>query len=434
MKRWIPLFFMNFFAVLNDHNLKNMISFIAVIWVAEDKSELVISAAAGMLVLPYIFFSPLAGRFSKFYSKRKIIVIMKLIEIPIMIIAFTGFCLENIYIVLVAMFLMGLQSCFLSPAKYGLIRDIGGREGISFGTGAIEMLTFLGVLIGSFIGGIVADIHNDQIYYIGGILISMAVVSWLISIMIKAKESKPIDSTNVPVDPLRFFIRSWEYAKKTKGLNNVILGLATFWLIGSLIQMNLYEHGPGFLEFSKTKTGFVLALVAVSIAAGCIVSGLLSGKKVETGMVPVGGAGLSIFTTLIFIIKPTGNLFIVFIMATAFFAGIYKVPLNSWIQDKVKGRMLGDMIAYLNFCVFCFVLISSFIFYLVATIFDTHTVFMVIALTSWIITVFATYRIPKTLFRFLSYMKIYLFFNRSLWKRIKAVRRANENYKNNISI
>jgi acyl-[acyl-carrier-protein]-phospholipid O-acyltransferase/long-chain-fatty-acid--[acyl-carrier-protein] ligase len=70
-----------------------------------------------------------------------------------MLFAVSGFYFANLYMVISAMFLMGLQSTIYSPAKYGLIRDIGGEEGISFGTGTVEMLTFLGVLLGSFLPG-----------------------------------------------------------------------------------------------------------------------------------------------------------------------------------------------------------------------------------------------------------------------------------------
>ena len=159
--KWLPLFATNFLGVLNDNFLKNLIAFVGIMWLtSEENKSLVISLASAMMVLPYILFSPIAGRVSKRYPKAKIIKITKITEIPIMLLAAIGFYYHNLATVMTAMFFMGLQSCMYSPAKYGIIRDIGGKEGISFGTGTMEMLTFTAVLIGTYLAGTISDIIN----------------------------------------------------------------------------------------------------------------------------------------------------------------------------------------------------------------------------------------------------------------------------------
>jgi len=154
--KWLPLFITNFLGVLNDNFLKNLIAFVGIMWLADPENKsLVIALASAMMVLPYILFSPVAGRLSKKYKKATIIKITKVAEIPIMLLAAVGFHFKSLPIALTAMFLMGLQSCMYSPAKYGIIRDVGGKEGISFGTGAMEMLTFTAVLIGTYLAGLI---------------------------------------------------------------------------------------------------------------------------------------------------------------------------------------------------------------------------------------------------------------------------------------
>ena len=148
--KWFPLFSTNFAGVLNDNLLKTLIGFVCVAWLGPDSKANLVSAAAALLVLPYIFLSPWAGKLAKEHPKSKIIQWAKLAEIPIMVIAAAGFVFSSIYVVMTGMFLMGLQSCLYSPSKYGIIRDIGGKEGISFGTGAMEMITFGAVLLGTF--------------------------------------------------------------------------------------------------------------------------------------------------------------------------------------------------------------------------------------------------------------------------------------------
>ena len=102
----------------------------------------------------------------------------------------------------------------------------------------------------------------------------------------------------------------------------------------------------------------------------------------------------------IFFLNPGGNVFIALIFIAAFFTGIYKVPLNSWVQDRVKGRMLGDILAYCNLLDFTFILISAGIFGLMSSFFDTRTIFIVIVLIMIAITVVLFFLLPEMKDRF----------------------------------
>ncbi|MEJ1730125.1 hypothetical protein SMA90_27715, partial [Escherichia coli] len=128
---WWPLLATNFLGVLNDNFLKTLACFIAVLWVGTQYEALLVSMAAGSLVVPYVFLSPLAGRWAVIFNKISVVRIGKLAEIPIMLLASTGFLLHNVWMVMISILLMGVQSCLFSPSKYGLIRDIGGTEHIA---------------------------------------------------------------------------------------------------------------------------------------------------------------------------------------------------------------------------------------------------------------------------------------------------------------
>lgn len=387
--KWIPLFSTNFLGVLNDNLLKNLICFISIYWVAEGNESIVIMLATGVMVLPYIIFSPLAGKYAKTKLKQRIVFFAKLVEIPIMLFAWSGFYFESIYIVITGMFLMGLQSTVYSPSKYGLIREIGGMEGISFGTGAIEMLTFLGVLLGTFFAGLLSDVKTYRLIFILVVVMSVAFSGFFAATKVKADEPEPLGGKMDSVNPIKFIIRMIRWAKKdVPGLNLTVFGLSVFWLIGSLIQMNLLIHCPQTLKMSNTATGVVMALVAVAVAAGSLLSGVVSKKKVEVGLIPFGGLGLALSITAIFLFNPSKIPFVILMITAAFSAGFFKVPLNAWIQDKVQGRDLGDAIAYNNLINFIFILISAGIFGWIESTFGTRIVFLVIGLFSWSIMIY----------------------------------------------
>lgn len=394
--KWIPLFATNFLGVLNDNLLKNLICFISIYWVAKGKESLVITLATGVMVLPYILFSPIAGMLAKTRLKQSIIFYTKLSEIPIILFAWTGFFFDSIYLVITGMFLMGLQSTIYSPAKYGLIRDIGGMERISFGTGAIEMLTFLGVLLGTFFAGIMSDLKTYRLLTIFLVFLFISSMGFFASSKIRAEEKQPAKDNKDSINPIKFVIRLIQWSKqKVKGLNLIVFGLSMFWLIGSLIQMNILIHCPQSLKMSNTDTGIVMALVASSVALGSLLSGIFSKKKVNVGLIPLGGIGLAGSITAIYILNPGTVVFIILMITTAFSAGFFKIPLNAWIQEKVTGRNLGDAIAFNNMINFIFILISAGVFGIVESIFNTRIVFLVIGIFSWSITIYLSFKLAE---------------------------------------
>ncbi len=128
-KQFAALYITNFWGVMNDNILKILVCFIAATWVDEEYRSLVVSATAGALVLPYLIFSPLAGKLPMYCNKLKVLRMSKLAEMPIMIVAIAGFMTQSLGLAVGAVLLMGLQSALYSPSKYGLIKDIGGVEG-----------------------------------------------------------------------------------------------------------------------------------------------------------------------------------------------------------------------------------------------------------------------------------------------------------------
>ena len=397
--KWLPLFSTNFTGVLNDNLLKTLIGFVCVLWIGTDSKATLVSAAAALLVLPYIFLSPWAGKLAKEHPKATIIKAAKLAEIPIMILAVFGFVFANIYVVMTAMFLMGAQSCIYSPSKYGIIRDIGGKQGISFGTGAMEMLTFVAVLAGTFLGGYISDLdqyfsNNVPLIILCASFIVLALVGWIASLGIQVHETEPEEDSDDTLNPFLFPFRWFKWSKQIQGLNYTVLGLSVFWLLGSMVQMNLYIYCEEFLHLSNTATGTIMALVAVGIGAGCYAAGIISNHKVNTKLVPIGGAGMALSMLIILLAKPDVILFTILIIIFAFFAGLFKIPLNAFMQDKVKGRELGPVIAYNNQMVFLAILLSAGIFSLVEAAFDARMVFLTVLVITLVITAIVYVRLP----------------------------------------
>ncbi|HJA16285.1 MAG TPA: MFS transporter [Candidatus Butyricimonas faecavium] len=384
-KNWFSLFFTNYLGVLNDNFLKTLACFICIAWVGKENESMVVTLASAALVIPYLLFSPLAGRLAKIYKKRKIVVWAKFAEMLIMIVAAVGFLIHSTGMVLLSILLMGLQSALFSPSKYGLIRDIGGEEGISYGSGAMEMFAFVGILTGTLMAAFLSESVTIPILCL--ILFGVALFGWLSSLTIRANESEPMKVSQETLNPVKFVKDMFVRALAFKGLNLVVVGLATFWFIGSMIQMVLIVYCRSDLGMNDSETGIVMSLAAVGIGAGCYLAGVLSRRDVELGLVPYGGITTGLTLLAIFVFDAHGVVFGILVFFAAFFSGMFKVPLDAWIQANVKGRELGDMLAYSNLITFLFMLMASGCFGGMTMFFDTKYVFVFLAVLTFAITI-----------------------------------------------
>ena len=241
---FIPLYVTNFFGTLNDNFLKTLASFTVIGWLSDERvKSLAMGVTAGALVLPYILCSPLADRLTAVWEKKKIVRFAKWAELPIMAVAIAGFLFLSPWLVIGAVLLMGLQSSLYSPAKYALVRDIGGEDRISTGMGGMEGVSFLGVLMGTVAGAVVADHANltievprisasDLTTYIvwdlrNVLLLVFAGLGLLFSYTIRAKEE--LNHSLHAINPIRYMRRAYRIAGRYNGLNAVIFTLSVFW-------------------------------------------------------------------------------------------------------------------------------------------------------------------------------------------------------------
>ncbi len=370
------MFSTNFLGVFNNNFFQTMIFLLAIQWVAKGSETWIIPLGSGLYVVSYIFFSPYAGKLAKTQHKKMIIVVSRMFEFLFFLIGSIGFYIHSVFIVMACIFFLGLISTLFSPAKYGLIRDIGGNKGISFGTGTLEMFTFFGALLGPLIATIISDHYN--VWLMSGMYLIVSLLSLFSILKLKVTESEPMKDCKDTVNPIRFVAESFRWGKTIPGMNYVIAGLASFWMIGSLLRLTLIRHCPEVLGMTNTQMGYVLSVSAIGIGLGSYLAGIISRGKVELGLTPIGGSGMTITLLFLYFLQPSDVPFTILIFFAALFCGIYMVPLSAFVQSSVEGRKQGDMIAYSNFAIFLLIFISSAVFGVIVKYFSTNAVFLFI--------------------------------------------------------
>lgn len=371
---WLKLFLTNLFTLLNDNYLKNIIYFVGVTWTLPEflSDSLLLTLISAMLVIPYLLFTPLSGRLAVIFSKQKVYMYCKLCEFPIILLACIALITHSIFFCVFSVFLMGVQSCLSSPSKYGIIRDIEGEEKIAYGNGMMEMMSFVGILLGTILGTMLSELVS--IWIICALMLLFTTISFITVYRLKIVEipsEKPIFNT---INPIKYMIESFRFAQKYKGINDAVLGSSIFWMIAGMLQLNLVIHCRQTLELSNIGTGLCMSSAAVGIALGCVFAGKILRSDNAFRMINIGLLAMNIFLLLIIVFNPNVYIFSLLMFGVTFFGGIFEVPCLAIVQRAPIGRIVGDMMAYLNFANFVLVLIGTAIFYAVSAFFNESSI------------------------------------------------------------
>ena len=353
---FLSLFVTNLFGTLNDNFLKTLASFIVIGWIQDVSLRPVfMGVTAGALVLPYILCSPLADRLTVVFPKRRILQLAKVAEIPIVGVGIAGFAFHSAALVVAAILLMGLQSSLYSPAKYALVRDIGGADRISTGMGGMEGVSFLGVLAGTIAASLAVDRCAPWMHWTG--LVGFAVAGLVASLTVRADEekSKAIHAIN----PIRYVRRAYRIAKGYPGLNAVILTLSVFWWGAAMLQMGLLVYGKEVMGLDSTHTGLMLCAAAVGIVVGQVLAGLVDRRHFLLGATLFTGWFAAALLAVLFFVPMGPAAFGTVLALLAFDLGFFKLPFDAEIQKVVKGAKLNTMLAYFNQVSFFFMLLAS---------------------------------------------------------------------------
>lgn len=376
---FLPLYVTNFFGTLNDNFLKTLAGFTVVAWLADERMKsLAMGVTAGALVLPYILCSPIADRLTAVWRKSTIVRLAKWAELPIMAVAISGFLLKSPWLVIGSVLLMGLQSALYSPAKYALVRDIGGEGRLSTGMGGMEGVSFLGVLAGTIGGAVAADLADGRIANI--CLAAFAALGLAASCTIRANEE--LNRSLHAINPVRYFRRVYRAAKRYEGLNAVIFTLSTFWWGAAMLQMGLLVYGKAEngLALSATQTGGLLCGAALGIVLGQVIAGFVDRRRFLLGVTLLTGwIAAALFALLYFVPLPPAA-FGAVLTLLAFDLGFFKLPFDTEIQKKVKGPRLNTILSYFNQVSFLFMLAASGCYALVSWAFGPRAFLLLLAL------------------------------------------------------
>ena len=341
-------FWTQFLGAFNDNFYKMAVSLVALNAVTSGIGNFYVDLIALLFILPSALFSGYAGHMADIYSKRSVLVAVKVFEIAVMGLAFFAFLSGRIEPMLVIVFLMGLHAAFFSPAKYGILPEMLPDTELSRGNGLLEMSTFVAIILGTSLSGPIYMAWKDRPALIGILLLAIAVLGTLTSFGI-AKVA-PAGGTR----PLRLnpFSEIWDGIKRLypdRPLWLTVIGISYFWFLGAFVQLDMLFFGKELLQLDESHITLLGTFLAIGIGVGSLAAGRLSGDKVELGLVPLGSIAMGISLILLSYAGHSYLLTSAALIVLGFSGGLFAVPLNALLQQRSGRDEKGQLIATNNF-------------------------------------------------------------------------------------
>lgn len=417
--RFLPLFATQFFGAFNNNAFKNALIMLITYKLASDthyNTQVLITMTGGLFILPFFLFSATGGQIADKYEKTQLIVKIKIVELLLMLLSALGFYLNNLTILMTSLFFLGLLATSFGPLKYAIIPYHLKENELIAGNGLIEAGTFIAILLGNIVGGILILLPKGA-FLIAGTNCVIALIGLISSLFIPKTPHKK----NKLVIRSNFFKETMDIIRYTFNqqlLFKVILGISWFWLIGSIFLAELPTFCLHILNANEHVATYFIALFSIGIAVGSILCNILLSGQVNIRYVPYSALGMALFgldfcfaahqfsainqssssliTPMQFILTLQGVHISIALLLISVFGGLYTVPLYTLLQHASEESHRARVIASNNIFNSLFMVLASLytmtMFHYQYTVMQVFLVILVITGLLASIVVFLSYR------------------------------------------
>ena len=114
-----------FQGAFSDNTLKWLATFLVMqSGMSENVRDRLISIVGALFAIPFILFSMTGGFFADHFSKRRVVLGVKVFEVFVMSLALFSLATRQLYLTIFCVFLMGVHSAIFGPSKYGLLPEL----------------------------------------------------------------------------------------------------------------------------------------------------------------------------------------------------------------------------------------------------------------------------------------------------------------------
>ncbi|GAB1262145.1 acyl-[ACP]--phospholipid O-acyltransferase [Aurantivibrio plasticivorans] len=372
-----------------------------------------IAVVNGLILLPFILlFSP-AGFVSDKYPKSSVMRASAIGSVVLTCMITLFYYLGYFWAAFAMTFLMAVQSAFYSPAKYGYIKSLFGKNRLPEGNGAVQSISIVAILAGT-----VAYSSVFELWYPGDnatteeIVQAIAPLGWLLiaNAMLEVFMMYKVPRIEAPFPEETFSmkeyltgrsaIRNLDPIRKREVIRLSIIGLAMFWSVGQVMLAVFPAFAKETLNITNTLAiQGIIAASGIGIAFGSFIAGKISRNHIEMGLIPVGAAGIGLGLWLTPNLASAGAHAVNYLFIGTM-GGLFIVPLNSLIQFNAGEHELGKVLAGNNLIQNIGMLTFLIITALAASAgFKSIYMLYLIAIVAVAGGVFTVYKLPQSLLR-----------------------------------
>ncbi|MCX7191608.1 MAG: lysophospholipid transporter LplT [Candidatus Methylopumilus sp.] len=290
-------------------------------------------------VISYIILAPFVGGIADAYPKGRVMFYSNAIKFIGSLSMLLGM------LPLYAYAIVGVGAAAYSPAKYGILTELLPPKELVMANGWMEGSTVFAIILGSIIGGALAQFDPlVAIVIITGLYLLAAVFNRYIPLF-------PIDHKLTKKNPL-FMMKDFWHAFKVLWKDpegQLSLAVTTlFWGAGASLRLIVIAWASYALQFNLEEATRLTAMVAFGIAIGSVIAARYISLKDSVRVLPAGILMGGFVMTMV-VINDWHIAALIFLLIGAL-SGFFIVPLNALLQHR--GHLLigaGHSIAVQNF-------------------------------------------------------------------------------------
>ncbi|MDF7680311.1 lysophospholipid transporter LplT [Enterobacteriaceae bacterium ESL0689] len=292
-----------------------------------------------LFVGAYILLAPFVGQFADSFAKGRVMMVANSMKL----LGAVGICCG--YDPFLCYTLVGVGAAAYSPAKYGILGELTSGDKLVKANGLIESSTIAAILLGSMVGGVLADWHILIALVISALMYAGAVIAnmWIP----KLPAAHPGQSWRFRSMTHRFFSAChtlWHNSETRFSLT----GTSLFWGAGVTLRFLLVLWVPIALGIdSNAMPTYLNAMVAVGIMLGAGAAAKFITLQTVSRCLPAGV--LIGVVVIIFAVQHALIPSLLLLLLLGVLGGFFVVPLNALLQQRGKQTVgAGNAIAVQN--------------------------------------------------------------------------------------
>ena len=422
-RRFAPFFWTQFAGAANDNLFKFaftvMVTYqLSVSWLPPSMAGIVIGA---LFILPFLLFSATSGQLTDKYEKTAMMRLVKNLEIGIMALAAWAFMVASVPVLLACVFLMGLHSTLFGPVKFAYLPQVLDERELTGGNGMVEMGTFVAILLGNVVGGLLVAI--PQVGH-ASVAIACVALALLGRVVVQFVPRAPATDPDLAINwnPVSETWRNLRLAHGNIVVFRSMLGISWMWFFGAVFLSNFPAFAKEVLRGDEHVASLLLVVFSVGIGTGSLLCEKLSRRHVEIGLVPLGAIGMTVFAVDLyfasrglpphaghtmgsFLAQPAHWRVMADLALLALFAGLYSVPMYALIQLRCAPTHRARIIAANNILNALFMIASAGVAAaLLQAGFSIPQMFLIVGLANAVVAFYIFMLVPEYLLRFVAWV------------------------------